>query len=615
MIRAPFFFATLVLISVPGCTVQTPDPDGGRGSDAGACAVDGLSCVGRDVVSCTGGVMTPVSTCMAPEVCAPGIGCASCIPGYASCEGADTLRCRADGSGFDFESTCPEGEVCYAGGAVSGCTNACAAAAMNRSNLGCEYWAVDLDNEYASTILGENDAAGAQFAVVLANPSDTAARVTVEVNDAPLGSPPALREVFTGVVRARNVLQIDLPKREVDGSTPAGHSDGPGTFVSSNAYRVTTDFPVVAYQFNPIIQQFSNDASLLIASTGLDTHYRVLGWPTANPIAVFPMPGLPDHSFVTIVGIEPGTEVTVTLGGAIVAGGSVPATAAGGTVTATLGPFDVLNLESDGIPGDLTGTVVTSSAPVAVFSGGERGIAPIDTSRIPLPPGGEPESVCCTDHLEEQVFPTSAWGSQFVLTHSPVRSNTSWVEPDIYRIIADRETTTVTTNLEGEDASFTLAPGAWHEFYAQRSIVLSADHPVSIEQILVSQQFLPSWRPGAGGDPTMTLFPPYEQFRERYVFLTPTTFTEDYVVVALPEGASVIIDGLDVQGDEFQTRCTYEDAGLIEGVNYIAATCTVEDGPHELRSDQPVGLMVYGYYNVGSYGYAAGTNLERINVF
>ena len=245
--------ASLVAVGVPGCTVETPDPDGSRGSDAGACSVDGLSCVGNEVVSCTGGVMTPVSTCMAPEVCAPGIGCASCVPGFASCEGPDVLRCRANGSGFDFESSCPEGEVCYAGGAVSGCTNACAAAAMNRSNLGCEYWAVDLDNEYANTLLGENDAAGAQFAVVLANPSDSAARVTVEVNDAPLGSPPALREVFTGVVRARNVLQIDLPKREVDGSTVAGHDDGPGTFVSSNAYRVTTDFPVVAYQFNPII--------------------------------------------------------------------------------------------------------------------------------------------------------------------------------------------------------------------------------------------------------------------------------------------------------------------------------------------------------------------------
>ncbi len=613
-----FTFASLlastlftVALSVGGCTVSNPPArDGG---EAGVCAVDGLSCVGTRVVQCTGGVMMDVTTCVAPQVCAVGIGCAACQPGFATCDGETILRCRADGSGFDPERSCPLGEVCYAGGPTAGCTNACAAAAMNRSNLGCEYWAVDLDNEYANTLLGENDAASAQFAVVLANPSDTAANVTVEINDAPPGSAPALRVVFNDVVRERSVLQIDLPKREVDGSTPAGHDDGPGTFLSSNAYRITTDFPVVAYQFNPIIQQFSNDASLLISSTGLDDHYRVLGWPTANPIAPIPMPGVPDHSYVTIVGTQPGTTVTVTLGGPIVGGPGIPATAGGGTVTATLGPFDVLNLESDMIPGDLTGTVVVSSAPVAVFSGGERGIAPYGEG-IPLPPG-DPPDVCCTDHLEEQVFPTSAWGSNFVLSHSPQRSNTSWVEPDIYRIIADRETTTVTTNLGGADASFTLAPGEWREFYAQRSFVLSADHPVSIEQIMVSQGFLPSYRPGAGGDPSMTLFPPYEQFRERYVFLTPSTFTEDYIVVSLPAGASVIIDGLDVMGDEFQTRCTYEEAGTIGGVAYTVATCTVEDGSHELRSNLPVGLMVYGYYNVGSYAYAAGTDLERINVF
>ncbi len=213
------------------------------------------------------------------------------------------------------------------------------------------------------------------------------------------------------------------------------------------------------------------------------------------------------------------------------------------------------------------------------------------------------------------MFPTSSWGRQFVLTHSPVRSATSWVEPDIYRVMADRETTVVTTNLPGPDATFTLAPGQWREFYPQRSFILEADRPVAVEQILVSQTYIPETRPTAGGDPTMTFFPAFEQFRDYYVFLTPTTFTEDYIVVAMPTAARVIIDGYDVTGDEFQTRCTYTPAGEIGGVAYMAATCSVEDGAHELRSDQPVGLTVYGYYSAGSYGYAAGTDLRRINLF
>lgn len=584
------------------------------------CVEGELSCVANVVHACTGGVATAVGPCPIGEVCVDGLGCRTCVPFSPACDGARVLRCNAEGTGYEPNGECPDRRVCYVAGAEADCYDACELATRNRSNLGCEYWAVDLDNEYANLapLPIVNDAAGQQFAVVIANPSDVSSTIYVEVNDAAPGAPPALREVFRGIAPPNDVLRIDLPMREVDGSTDGGHNDGPGTFLSSRAYHVVADFPVVAYQFNPIIQAYSNDASLLIAEDGLDTHYRVLGWPTANP-PVFP--GLPtDHSFVTIVGTAPGTTVTVTLGGPIVAGGGIPATPAGGTVTATLGPFDVLNLESDMVPGDLTGTVVESSAPVAVFSGGERGIAPWDLSGgIPLPPGDPPTDVCCTDHLEEQVFPTSSWGTTFVLTHSPIRCDTGWREPDIYRITADRDPTTVTLNgpavAMGTPATFTLAPGEWREFYAQDHVVLTADRPVSIEQIQVSQQFLPSWRPGAGGDPSMTLFPAVEQFRERYVFLTPPTFTEDFIVVAMPDGASVVIDGYDVMGDEFQTVCEYRPAGEVAGVPYTAATCRVEDGPHELESNMPVGLMVYGNYNVGSYAYAAGTDLERIYVF
>ena len=58
----------------------------------------------------------------------------------------------------------------------------------------------------------------------------------------------------------------------------------------------------------------------------------------------------------------------------------------GDKITVTLGPFDVLNLESTGIPGDLSGTAVQSDRPVAVFTGGERGIAPYDV-QPPAPQG------------------------------------------------------------------------------------------------------------------------------------------------------------------------------------------------------------------------------------
>src|SRR5581483_10686070 len=105
-----------------------------------------------------------------------------------------------------------------------------------------------------------------------------------------------------------------------------------------------------------------------------------------------------------------GSSVTLTVPPLFVGGGGVMATKRGGTVKVTLDPYEVLNLESDGIPGDLTGTTVESSAPVVVFTGGERGIAPYDTPNLPKPPNYDPMQLCCTDHLEEQLLPITSAG-------------------------------------------------------------------------------------------------------------------------------------------------------------------------------------------------------------
>lgn len=587
------------------------DGGGGGGGDGGPCLDGTLGCAGRNVLMCLGGAFSETGeTCPVDEVCVDGLGCRTCSPGGRYCVGNAIHICNDTGDGSTELMACADNEACRSGT----CVNACDAAREDLSNVGCEYWAVDLDNEYSGAI---NNAAAEQFAVVLANPSPVNVSVYVEKNDAPIGAAsPSVALVGTYMIPPQGLTRIDLPQREVDCSTPSNLS-GIGTCVTGNAYKITTNYPVVAYQFNPIIQSFSNDASLLIPATGLDTHYRVIGWPTANPIELpgFPVEGIPDHSYVTVVATQPSTTVNVTLGGPIVGNPDVGITAAnaGDVVTYTLQQYEVLNLSSRDVPGDMTGTVVTSDKPIAVFSGGERAIAPRNTDGITPPPSGFEEDWCCTEHLEEQVFPTVSWGTDFVVTRSPVRSDTSWREPDIYRIMADKDGTTVTTNLPAPNDSFTLDTNQWREVPAHDGFILRADKPVSVMQMLVSQGFLPSWKPGHGGDPSMVLFPPYQQYRDNYIFLVPDTFSSNYVVLAIPEGTMVLLDGMDVNGDEFRAICTYETVGDIDGTVYIAATCPVSGGAHRVESSLPSGIMVYGYYNVGSYGYAGGSNLTRIN--
>jgi hypothetical protein len=525
-----------------------------------------------------------------------------CVPGTLACDGHDVVECDGDGQLGDVVETCADDQVCSSGQ----CMSACAQAERERSNVGCEYWAVDLDNEYSQF----NDAAAEQFAIALANTSGHAVSVTVEQNDAEPGAPRQLSTVATATIQPDSLTVIELPRREVDGSL-LGQGEGPGTMLSSRAYRVRTDFPVVAYQFNPIVQSFSNGASLLIPTSGLDGDYHVLGWPTANPIAgPFQIPGIPDHSFVTVVGVDDApVNVEVRLGGPIVGGGGIPASETGMTIEVELGAFDVLNLESDGIPGDLTGTRVTADGPIAVFSGGERGIVPYDV--MPPAPTDWDGDVCCTEHFEQQVFPRSALGMEFVTTRSPIRSTSATnPEADVWRVLATAPNTVVTTSLPAPYDRFELTTDEHVEFWSTQDFVLSATRPVMVAQYLVSQQYVES--PDVGGDPEFIVFPPAEQYRTEYIFLAPPTFDRDWCVIAAPRSAAVQLDGVAI--GELSGRCTVHDAGSLNGVDHVAYRCRLDDGVHKVRSDLPVGVTVYGYYNVGSYGYPAGAKVERINV-
>lgn len=518
--------------------------------------------------------------------------------GGKMCVGNEVHECAVDGGVGTFVKSCDDsGNFCVAGECASGCD----AAENQPTNVGCEFWAVDLDNEYSQA----NDAASAPWGVVISNFGTTQAVVNIERNDAAPGAPLQAASVQSFVLQPGELKEVQLPTREVDGSTSA--DNGTGTALTSNAYRIKTSAPVVVYQFNTLKNSFSNDASLLLPRNALGNVYRVLGWPTANAITVpgLPaIPGIPDHSFVTILGTQAGTNVRVQLGGAIVAGATVPAKKKGDIVEAVLGPFDVLNLESDGLPGDMTGTVVESSAPVAVFTGGERGIAPGNTDGLPAPPGYTRDQLCCTDHLEEQLLPVTSYGKKFVMTRSPIRSTGGYAEPDIIRFMGVAAPTTVKTNLPAPFDLFTLQPGEVKDAWTQTDFVAEATEPVAIAQILVSAGFTNS--PKYGGDPSLTIPPPIDQYRRDYLFNVPSSWDANFVVIATPEGAKVTIDGQEPAG------CVVEKAGQLDGKSWEARRCQVSQGPHKMAGDQAFGIVAYGYGNVGSYAFVGGANVRKI---
>jgi hypothetical protein len=609
--RKPLSFVLASMLAAPLACSATGDPkpggdgassggSGGAGGGSGACGV----CSAAVYTPCNpdGTPGTPV-TC-ADGVCVTGLGCVACVPGGNVCVGNDVHVCGDDGQPTgEVVETCDgaAGQVCYQGG----CAGACEVAEAAPSNVGCEFWAVDLDQQD-----GFNDPASAPWGVALSNVGALPAKVTIEINEAPVGQPVQTAVVQEVTVDPGSLLALTLPTRELDCGVVPNDYGSPGTCLSSNAYRITSTTPILVYQFNVFENAYSNDASLLLPATSLGKVYRVIGWPAGHPVLV-PGFNILDRSYVTVVGIKPNTQVTVLPSWRIKGNPPIAATLPGGQIVATIGPFDVLNLETDdatfqddpATAADLSGTAVVATEPVAVFSGVETTSAPGAVLTVPTPPGWTTDDTCCLDHLEDQMFPVESIGMSYVIPRSPVRSTSSFREPDVLRFVGAAEPATVTTSLPAPFDSFTLQPGEVRTTWTQDNVVVSADKPVIVGQILISNEYVD----GAYiGDPSLTVFPPIDQYRSDYIILTPSSWTQSWVVIVAEVGADVSLDAGSPAG------CITEPAGMLAGLTYESRRCPLATGVHRLSGSKPFGVVAYGYGSAGSYAFVGGADVKRI---
>ncbi|MEM9696013.1 MAG: IgGFc-binding protein, partial [Myxococcota bacterium] len=442
--------------------------------------------------------------------------------------------------------------------------------------------------------------------------------------------------------------------REVDGSPPGQFNAGTDTALTRNAYKVESDFPVVVYQFNPLenVNVFSNDASLLkpvealtSAFPGPQLSYVVASWPQTISITNDPDTNFSTRdpinlrSFLTIVGSRPDTEVTVFPTTQVKAGTGIEDVRNGLPITFTLQPYEVANLETPDVNAfgaDFTGTQIIADGPVSVYTGSEASDAPAwpDLS----------ERRCCADHLEEQLDPLRTAGRSYAFAHSPSRTAAvvaagggiqSVAEPEYVRFVAaTNEPTVVRTTLPAPFDRLTLDRLGDHvDVESTTDFLADADFPVHAIQVMASQDAVNIPRELPGGDPSLLVVPPREQFRERYVFLTPDKYAFDFISIIAPRDATVVLDDAFVSDQQCEVRPTdglsVEERGEDVVPELFTYTCQLSfavvdpttgditegvqnDGVHRVESDRAVGVIVFGFDRFVSYAYAAGTELQEI---
>lgn len=330
------------------------------------------------------------------------------------------------------------------------------------------------------------------------------------------------------------------------------------------AVRIAADNDVRVYGLNRI--PWTTDAYTALPVSSLGQQYTALSYWTGYLADGSESPS--HRGSLAIAATEDGTTVTITPSQTV---GMRPA---GVPYTITMNRYDAYQLL--GSP-DLTGTVIESNAPIAVFGGHQCASVP-------------PDYAFC-DHLVEQIPAVGMWGTEALAIPLATRTGGSG-----FRILAAEDNTTVVIDGPSSQTS-TINAGETVNGIFDGNLRITADRP-----ILVGQYSPGTTWDGVVSDPFVMLIPAAEHFLTNYTFTTPSSgFSGNYVnLVALTSdvlAGQVLVDGSPVPVASFTP---------LPNSAYSGAQVPISLGIHTAEAPNPLGIYVYGFDEFDSYGYSGG---------
>ncbi|XP_062587705.1 IgGFc-binding protein-like [Saccostrea cucullata] len=232
---------------------------------------------------------------------------------------------------------------------------------------------------------------------------------------------------------------------------------------------------------------------------------------------------------------------------------------------------------------DLSGSLVESSKPVAVFSGNRCNMFP--------------ESIRCS-HLMEQMSPTTEWGSMYIV---PADFNS---DGSRLIIMTDESSSTTASILVGNDRhDIILLPRIPFEFTLrtnETAVIYIPQARASVTSFVKGNK-----NNSNSGSPYMVKIPKVPQTKSQYTIPIPEGYLTNYVTIMIDKSSK---SDLRLNGQAIkQTTILFEDDNILND-GRIGSILTVDVLPGVLNlastSGSPFGVLVFGYRYLDSYGFA-----------
>ncbi|WP_146645311.1 IgGFc-binding protein [Labilithrix luteola] len=516
---------------------------------------------------------------------------------------------------------CGDNEAC----GDAACLPACEAAKLSKGSLGCDFWTIPPE-DYEWNM-------GQCFAAMIANTWSLPINVTAELGTETID---LSQSIYTATKAGPKVtytkLEGPLPPGEVGlvflsqstvmppsptkfvkcpfGVTPAVNVDPMkhGTTITQ-AFHLKTDAPVSAYSIFPYggAESYTPTATLLLPSSSWGTNYLAI-----NTSRVMIQGGQAPFGMRTlqIVANEDETEVKMRPGIDITGSPTVAPAPKNSVGTWTLSKGQVLQFSQTA---ELTGSPIETNKPVGVFGGSEQTYIPSNFQ--------------AADMTQQQIAPISAWGSEYALVPYRPRIEIANAREKVpFTLVGAADGTTLTYDpARPYGAPETLQAGQSVTFLTDQIVSVrsqGSDHPFHAAVYMTGSTFV-STAVATFGDPDFVTMVPSDQYLDHYVFFADFTYRETSITVVRRKTASGFAPvNLDCAGElsDWQPLGNdgkYEFAWvrLVSGhlpQTFPGGSCN--DGRHEIRSDGPFSITVWGIDKDASYGYPGGAGLRPITI-